>query len=79
MEPFHITFGEKGEFKKFEPSLADTFIYVLQGKVALEIGSTLHIATKGDAVYYAASEHHSIANANNGTSEILLVATESYL
>ena len=38
MEPVHITFHEQGEFKKFEPSLAETFIYVLKGKVAIDIG-----------------------------------------
>jgi transcriptional regulator with XRE-family HTH domain len=79
MEPVHITFHAQGEFKKFEPSLAETFIYVLKGKVAVIIGNTQHIASKGDAVYYDASEHHCLSNASNGTSEILLVATESYL
>jgi transcriptional regulator with XRE-family HTH domain len=79
MEPVHITMIEKGEFKSFEPSFAETFIYVLKGKIEIVIGDTHYIASKGDAVYYEASEHHQLANAHNGTSEILLVATESYL
>jgi quercetin dioxygenase-like cupin family protein len=79
MEPVHITFLAQGEFKKFEPSFAETFIYVLKGKVALVIGNAQHIASKGDAIYYDASEHHWLSNASNGTSELLLVATESYL
>jgi transcriptional regulator with XRE-family HTH domain len=79
MEPVHITFHEQGEFKKFEPSLAETFIYVLKGKVTIKLGVSLHTASKGDAVYYDASEHHCLSNAHSGTSEILLVATESYL
>ena len=47
MEPVYITFREEGEFKKFEPSLAETFLYVLKGKVAIEIGDTIHTASKG--------------------------------
>jgi len=79
MEPVHITFQQQGEFKKFEPSLAETFIYVLKGKVTIEIGDTHYSAAKGDAVYYDASEHHRLSNAHTGMSELLLVATESYL
>ncbi|NYF24074.1 helix-turn-helix domain-containing protein [Sporosarcina sp. JAI121] len=79
MEPVHITFHERGEFKRFEPSSAETFIYILNGKVTIKIGNTQHTASKGDAVYYDASEQHCLTNAHNGTSEILLVATNSYL
>lgn len=79
MEPVYITFREEGEFKKFEPSLAETFLYVLKGKVVIEIGDTIHTASKGDAVYYDSSEHHRLANAAKGSSEVLLVVTESYL
>ena len=35
MEPVLITLGKDGQFKQFEPSLSETFIYVLQGKVEL--------------------------------------------
>ena len=79
MEPVLITFHEKGEFKKFEPSLSETFIYVLSGKVIIEHGNTKYTANQADAVYYDASESHRLLNAHNGTSEIILVATESYL
>ena len=79
MEPVHIVFCEKGEFKKFEPSLAETFIYVLKGKVAIELGDKLYTASKGDAIYYDASENHRLTNSYNGKSEVILVATESYL
>ncbi|MFD1206833.1 MULTISPECIES: XRE family transcriptional regulator [Sporosarcina] len=79
MEPVHITFLKNGEFKQFEPSLAETFIYVLSGKVEIELGKRKFIAMKGDAVYYEASDHHRVTNANDGLSELILVATESYL
>lgn len=79
MEPVLISFLKKGEFKKFEPSLAETFIYILSGKLIIELGNTIYTANKGDAVYYDASESHQLSNAHNGKSELLLVATESYL
>ncbi|MFS0688248.1 XRE family transcriptional regulator [Sporosarcina sp. 179-K 8C2 HS] len=79
MEPIHITFEKNGEFKQFEPSLSETFIYVLSGKVEIELGERIFMAKTGDSVYYDASDHHRIMNANDGPSELLLVATESYL
>jgi transcriptional regulator with XRE-family HTH domain len=79
MEPVHITFSKKGEFKKFEPSLAETFIYILKGKVKIELGNSKWTAEEGNSVYYDASESHRLSNAHDGTSELLLVVTESYL
>lgn len=79
MEPVLITFQKKGEFKRFEPSLAETFVYVLIGKVIIELGDEKYTADKGDAIYFDASESHRLSNAANGTSKIILVATESYL
>lgn len=79
MEPVFITFSSGGEFKKFEPSLAETFIYVLTGKIEIEIGDSTWVAVEGNAGYYEASESHRIINAHSGTSEFILVATESYL
>lgn len=79
MEPVLITFNKRGEFKKFEPSLSETFIYVLSGIITMEHGDTNYTAGKGDAVYYDGSESHKLLNAHNGESKIILVATESYL
>jgi transcriptional regulator with XRE-family HTH domain len=79
MEPVFITFEENGEFKQFEPSLSETFIFVLRGKIKIELGDTEWIAKKGDSIYYDASAHHRLSNIHKGTSECILVATESYL
>lgn len=79
MDPVHITFDEKGEFKLFEPSLSETFIYILSGKIVIELGEEKYTASKGDAVYYDASLHHQLSNAYDGKSTLILVATESYL
>ncbi|RTQ86777.1 helix-turn-helix domain-containing protein [Lysinibacillus telephonicus] len=79
MEPVLITLQNGGEYKQFEPSLSETFIYVLKGKIRVVLGEEQYIASEGNAVYYEASEKHQIINANNGKTMLLLVATESYL
>lgn len=79
MEPVIITLQKDGEYKQFEPSLAETFIYVLKGRIRVVIGDEQFIASEGNAIYYEASANHQIFNANNGKTELLLVATESYL
>jgi len=79
MEPVLLTLEEYGEFKKFEPSLAETFIYVLKGRIRIIIGEESFFASEGNAVYFEASKNHQIFNAHNGITNVLLVATESYL
>ena len=79
MEPVIITLKKDGEFKQFEPSLSETFIYVLNGRIRVVIGNEEYIAGEGHSVYYEASSHHQIFNAHNGITRLLLVATESYL
>ncbi|WP_332650471.1 helix-turn-helix domain-containing protein [Lysinibacillus sp. 54212] len=79
MEPVILTLKEHGEFKQFEPSLAETFIYVLKGRIRVVIGQDEYIASEGHAVYYEASSNHQIFNAHHGITRLLLVATESYL
>lgn len=79
MEPVIVTLKKDGEFKQFEPSLAETFIFVLNGRIRVVIGNEEYIASEGHSVYYEASSHHQIFNAHNGITRLLLVATESYL
>ncbi|RKJ27017.1 XRE family transcriptional regulator, partial [Butyricicoccus sp. 1XD8-22] len=79
MEPVYLTLEKNGEYKLFEPSLAETFIYVLKGRIRVVIGEEEYIASEGNAIYYEASSNHQVFNAHNGKTELLLVATESYL
>ena len=79
MEPVYLTLQEKGQYKQFEPSLAETFIYVLEGKVRLLLGSEEYLAKAGDSLYYEASDNHQLVNAFDGKSEMIIVATQSYL
>ncbi|MBK3495388.1 helix-turn-helix transcriptional regulator [Viridibacillus sp. YIM B01967] len=79
IEPVILTFEQNGEFKQFEPSLSETFIYVLSGRIRLVLGKEEYIATAGNAVYFDASDTHQLFNAHAGKTDLLLVATESYL
>ncbi|WP_445490633.1 helix-turn-helix domain-containing protein [Niallia sp. 03133] len=79
MEPIRLSLLKKGEFKKFEPSLSETFVFIIEGKVLLKLGKQEYIAKKGQSIYYHATEEHQLFNMAEGKSELLLVATESYL
>ncbi|WP_142826190.1 helix-turn-helix domain-containing protein [Planococcus soli] len=79
MEPVYLTLRAQGEFKSFEPSSAETFIYVLEGQVLLQIGDHQYIAATGDSIYYEASDHHQLINDFDGISEMIIVTTQSYL
>ena len=60
MEPIFLTFAADGEFKQFEPSLSETFIYVVKGRIRLVLGNEQYIASEGNALYYDATDHHQI-------------------
>ena len=79
MEPIQLIFKEKGEFKEFPPSLAETFAYVTEGAVCIEIGLKRYFAKKGESIYFHATDHHQIKNEFNGISNLLVVVTNSYL
>lgn len=79
MEPIILTLDETGEYKEFEPSMSDTFAYVLEGEVCVEIGSDRYYASKGESIYYQALKRHQLTNHYNGVSRVLLVVTNSYL
>ena len=38
MEPILLTLEKGGSFKEFEPSLSDTFAYILKGRVKISLG-----------------------------------------
>lgn len=79
MEPVKLVFDEGGMFKQFEPSLAETFGYVLRGKVKILIGKETYVAHEGESFYFYCQETHQIVNDNKGTTEVLLVVSDSYL
>jgi transcriptional regulator with XRE-family HTH domain len=79
MEPVLLTLEPGGKFKEFEPSLSQTFIFVLEGQILLQLGTESYMAGAGDALYYEASHDHQLSNGGSGEARCLLVATDSYL
>lgn len=79
MEPIRLTLQTGGKFKLFEPSLSETFAYVLRGEITVKIGKKTFIAKAGESIYYHAADEHQIINNYNGVTELILVVTESYL
>ncbi|WP_077616073.1 helix-turn-helix domain-containing protein [Caenibacillus caldisaponilyticus] len=79
MEPVRLLLHKGGAFKKFEPSPSETFAFVLRGRIKVHLGKNVYTAKAGESVYFQASEEHQIVNDHDGESELLLVATESYL
>ncbi|MCJ7841089.1 XRE family transcriptional regulator [Lederbergia sp. NSJ-179] len=79
MEPIWLTLWENGEFKEFEPSLSETFAYVLEGRIMITLGKRTYFAKAGESIYFHASDVHQISNVHSGRTELILVATDSYL
>ncbi|WP_034552397.1 helix-turn-helix domain-containing protein [Carnobacterium funditum] len=79
MEPIFLTLNQAGEFKDFGPSLAETFAFVKEGEVSVEIGSKRYVAKKGESIYFHATQQHKIVNKFQGKSMLLMVVTDSYL
>ena len=79
MEPILLELETGGCYKTFEPSLAETFGYVLEGAVEVRVGSQRAIATKGQSFYFEASAKHQLKSASDELTKVLLVVTDSYL
>lgn len=79
MEPVLITLEKSGQFKQFEPSLSETFIYVLKGQVELTLGRQRYVASTGESLYFEASDHHLLKNADDRETQVIYVVTNSYL
>ena len=79
MEPILLTLEPNGKFKEYEPSLSETYAYVLEGRVRVRLGNTTYVARAGESIYFEASAEHQILNDYDGVSKLLLVVTDSYL
>lgn len=79
MEPVLIILDKDGQFKEFEPSLSQTFIYVLHGRVQLTLGKQHYFASIGESLYFEASDHHLLQNASDDIAKVIYVVTNSYL
>lgn len=79
MEPVLLTFEKAGEYKTFEPSRSETFIFVLEGELELSLGEKKYVEQAGQSIYYQATKHHQLRNHQTKRTKALIVATQSYL
>lgn len=79
MEPLLLTLKPGASYKTFNPSESDTFVYCLQGQVALQLGNDCYHANKEDVFYFKANDDHRLFNEGKQEVKILIVATASYL
>lgn len=79
MEPVILEFQANGRYKTFQPSLSETFGYVLEGNIQVKVGKQTESISAGEAFYFEASAKHQIRNASDALAKVLIVATNSYL
>ena len=79
MEPLLLTLQPYASYKDFQPSVSDTFVYCLEGKVTLTLGDHQYTAEQGDALYFKAHATHRLSNAGHVCAKLMIVATSSYL
>jgi transcriptional regulator with XRE-family HTH domain len=79
MEPVLLQIEAGSCFKQFEPSLSETFAYVLEGSVTVMLGKKAYEAKQHETIYFHAQDEHQIINNNKERATLILVATDSYL
>lgn len=79
LEPVMISLKANGEYKKFPPSSSETFGYILNGTIELQLGERTYHVKKGQSFYFEATESHQIRNSSPHLAKLLLVVTDSYL
>ena len=57
------------------PHEGEEFGYVLEGRIAVVLGSKHYICKKGEAFYYSASKPHSILNKSKSRARFLWIST----
>lgn len=75
MEPILVELSENGETSGDIPHEGEEFGYVLEGKIAVILGSKHYPCKKGEAFYYPASKPHSIVNKGKGKARFLWIST----
>ncbi len=58
---------------------AEKFVFVLQGKVEISVGATRTALERGGALYFDATQPHSIRNTHATTAECIIITTPAVL
>ena len=75
MEPMLVELTENAETAGDVPHEGEEFGYVLEGRIAIQLGNKQHVCKKGEAFYYTASKPHSIINKGRGKAKFLWIST----
>ena len=75
MEPVLVELEEGGATAIDVPHEGEEFGYVLEGKLAVVLGNTHHVAKRGEAFYYPSSKPHYIVNKGKTKTKFLWVST----
>ena len=75
MEPTHVKLNPNSSTDEDFPHEGEEFGYVLEGRIAIELGKKHYLCKKGEAFYYPANKPHSILNKGKGKAKFLWVST----
>lgn len=75
MEPVLVELAEGVATVGDVPHEGEEFGYVLEGRIAIELGKKHYLCKKGEAFYYPANKPHSILNKGKGKAKFLWVST----
>ena len=72
---FLVELAEGASASEDIPHEGEEFGYVLEGRIAVVLGSKHYICKKGEAFYYSASKPHSILNKSKSRARFLWIST----
>ncbi|MBQ9728754.1 MAG: helix-turn-helix transcriptional regulator [Clostridia bacterium] len=75
MEPVLVELEENVSSPTDIPHEGEEFGYVLEGKIAVELGNKRYLCKKGEAFYYSAGKPHYILNKGKGKAKFLWIST----
>lgn len=75
MEPVLVELQEGASTADDFPHEGEEFGFVLEGRVAVTLGSRTNICKKGETFYYTADKPHSIKNCGKSTAKFIWVST----
>ena len=75
MEPVLVELEQGGSAPVDFPHDGEEFGYVLEGRIAIVVGSKAHYAKKGESFYFTANREHRILNKGKGKAKFLWIST----
>ena len=75
MEPMRVELQEGISTTADMPHEGEEFGYVLEGKICIVLGNKQHVAKKGEAFYYSASQPHYIINKGASVAKFIWIST----